>query len=157
MQGPGSLGAVTTTRVEEIIEKIRTSGGRVTQSRRMVVEKIVDGSDHHLTAPELIEAMRQVEPEFHESTVYRVLERLTDLHILQQVQVQSGPTVFHLADGTHVHNHLLCTGCASVTETDGTLLDDVADRVARDHGFTLKAGSPTTLLGRCAQCGPAAS
>lgn len=145
---------MATTRVEEIIEKIRTSGGRVTQSRRMVVEKIVDGSDHHHTAPELIEAMREVDPEFHESTVYRVLERLTDLHILQQVQVRSGPAVFHLADGTHVHHHLLCTGCATVIETDGRLLDDVATRVASNHGFTLMVDSPTTLLGRCAQCGP---
>lgn len=96
-----------------------------------------------------------IDPEFHESTVYRVLERLTDLHILQAVEVRSGATVFHLADAAHTHHHLICTGCGSITETDGRVLDDVADRLSRRHGFALKVDSPTTLLGRCADCGAA--
>ncbi|CAN5867137.1 Fur family transcriptional regulator [soil metagenome] len=148
----GTLPFVARTQVENIMEQIRESGGRVTQSRRMVVEKILDSGDHHVTAPELIEAMRGVDSEFHESTVYRVLERLTDLRVLEPVQVQAGPTVFHLTDKAHIHHHLLCSECGSVTQTDGTLLDDVARQVARHHGFAMRVDSPATLLGRCADC-----
>lgn len=144
--------SVQAPRVDDIIEKIRASGGRVTQSRRMVVETIVGKGDHHLTAPELIEAMRAVDPEFHESTVYRVLERLTELHVVEQVQVHSGATVFHLTDAGHVHHHLLCSECGAVTETKGTLLDKVATEALRRHGFVLNVGSSTTLVGRCATC-----
>jgi Fur family ferric uptake transcriptional regulator len=134
------------------MERIRESGGRITQSRRMVVEKILASGDHHVTAPELIEAMREVDPEFHESTVYRVLERLTDLHVVEPVQVHSGPTIFHLTDKAHTHHHLLCTECGSVTQTEGALLDDVAHQVARHHGFVMQVDSPATLPGRCAAC-----
>lgn len=133
------------------MDKIRASGGRVTQSRRMVVERII-GSHHHVTAPDLIEAMREADPEFHESTVYRVLERLTDLHIVEPVRVQSGPTVYHLTDAAHIHHHLLCTGCATVVEASSSLLDGVAEQVLERHGFVLQADAPTTLLGLCHNC-----
>lgn len=144
---------MVSNRVDEIIAMIRDSGGRITQSRRMVVETIVESADHHVTAPELIEVLREADPEFHESTVYRVLERLTDLHVLEPVQVRSGPTVFHLADRAHIHHHLLCTECGSVTETEGALLNEAAAHVASRHGFTMKVDAPATLLGRCAACG----
>jgi len=143
---------VASSRVDEIIGTIRDSGGRVTQARRLVVERIVEGGDHHLTAPELIDDLRVGDPDFHESTVYRVLELLTELNIVVPVSVQSGATVFHLTDDAHTHHHLLCSGCGSVTETDGSLLDAVATDVERRHGFALAVDSPTTLLGRCAAC-----
>lgn len=147
---------MASARVDEIIEKIRESGGRVTQSRRMVVEQIVDRGHHHVTAPELIEVLRQRDPEFHESTVYRVLERLTDIAVVEPVQVSSGPVVYHLAHDGHVHHHLLCTRCGSVTETRGALLQDVAAEVRERYGFAMKVDSPATLSGLCAGCRSAA-
>lgn len=134
------------------MERIRASGGRVTQSRRMVVERIVAGGEHHVTAPELIDALRDVDPDFHESTVYRVLERLTELQVVEPVHVRSGVTIFHLAEDRHQHHHLVCDTCGSVTETSSDLLDDVAARAAARHDFTVKVDSPATLVGRCASC-----
>lgn len=133
------------------MERIRASGGRVTQSRRMVVARIVEGGDHHVTAPDLIDAMRDVDPDFHESTVYRVLERLTELEVVEQVNVRSGVTIFHLVQDHH-HHHLVCTDCGSVTETDGELLDEAAAHAERHYGFSVKVDSPATLFGRCATC-----
>lgn len=151
--GPYRYGrGVTATRVEEIIGQIRDSGGRVTQSRRMVVERIVQRGDHHLTAPDLVEDLREADPEFHESTVYRVLERLTDLGVVEPVQVQSGPTVFHLTSARPAHHHLLCVDCGSVTETRSEAFDGLAATLDREHGFELQVDAPITLTGRCARC-----
>lgn len=138
--------------VDDILERIRASGGRVTQSRRMVVERILEAGDHHVTAPDLIEALRDVDPDFHESTVYRVLERLTELQVVEQVNVRSGVTIFHLVEDHHHHHHLVCAGCGSVTETDGSLLDEAAAQAEARYGFVVKVDSPATLLGRCAAC-----
>lgn len=132
--------------------RIRGSGGRVTQARRMVVEKIVERGDHHLTAPDLVDDLREDDPEFHESTVYRVLERLTDLGVLEPVHVQSGPTVFHLMDHGAVHHHLLCSSCGAVAEIEGELLAPLSQQVMAEHGFALRADAPITFLGRCARC-----
>lgn len=118
----------------------------------MVVERIVHRGDHHLTAPDLVEDLREADPEFHESTVYRVLERLTDLGVVEPVQVQSGATVFHLTSAGPAHHHLLCVECGSVTETSIEAFDGLATSLDRDHGFGLQVDAPITLTGRCARC-----
>ncbi len=134
------------------MERIRLGGGRVTQSRRLVVEMILASGDHHVTAPGLIEALRVTDPEFHESTVYRVLDRLSDLGVVEQVQVHAGVTIFHLTGDAHGHHHLVCTVCGSITETDHHLLDDAGARALERHGFVLKTDAPATLHGLCTAC-----
>lgn len=141
---------MSTARAEEILDRIREQGGRVTQSRRQVVEAILANADHHVTAAELVEVMRADEPEFHESTVYRVLERLAELGVVEPVQLSSGPTVFHVAH--RPHHHLVCTSCGSVTEAPADLLDDITARVRGEAGFVVSAAAPATLHGRCARC-----
>jgi len=116
----------------------------------MVVEAILASPDHHVTAAGLVDAMRQVDPEFQESTVYRVLDRLTELGVVQPVQLDASATVFHLAH--RVHHHLLCVECGSVTEADADLLDEVARQVARTTGFMLRTDAATTLRGVCEDC-----
>ncbi|MGI8756079.1 MAG: Fur family transcriptional regulator, partial [Acidimicrobiales bacterium] len=114
------------------------------------VEAILANADHHVTAAELVEVMRADEPEFHESTVYRVLERLAELGVVEPVQLSSGPTVFHVAD--RPHHHLVCSSCGSVTEAPADLLDDITERVRGEAGFAVSAAAPATLHGRCARC-----
>lgn len=143
-----------TRRVDDIISEIRRTGGRVTQARRMVVERIVASGGHHLTAPDLIEDLRADDPEFHESTVYRVLDRLTDIGVVAPVQVHSGATVFHLTGDDHTHHHhLLCDDCGSVVEASSSALAGLAEQMERDHGFALRVDAPITFTGRCAACG----
>jgi len=139
---------VATVSVEHILERLREDGGRVTGSRRRIVEAIVGSDDHHLTAASLIETLRQDDPDAHESTVYRTLDRLAALDILEPVQITPGAVVFHLRERRH--HHLLCDACGRVIETDPDLLDQVIDRVEAEHGFTIRAAA--TLHGRCRAC-----
>ncbi|MGH9215831.1 MAG: transcriptional repressor [Acidimicrobiales bacterium] len=50
------------------------------------------------------------------------------------------------------HHHLVCDRCGAVAEAPADLLDAVAARLRREHGFVLDpAGTP--LHGLCASCG----
>lgn len=133
-----------------ILDRLREAGGRVTQSRRLVVQAILERGDHHVTAPDVLDAVRRTDPEFQESTVYRTLERLSELGIVEPIQLNAGATVFHLVQ--RPHHHLLCVECGTVTETDVKLLDAIAEQVAHDHGFVLRIDAATTLHGVCARC-----
>lgn len=139
---------MTTVSVEHILELLREDGGRVTESRRHIVEAIAGSDDHHLTAAGLIETLRHDDPDVHESTVYRTLDRLVALDILEPVQITPGATVFHVRERRH--HHLLCDSCGRLIETDPDLLDGVADRIEADHGFAIRAA--VTLHGRCRDC-----
>lgn len=141
---------MSTVSVETILERLREDGGRVTGSRRHIVEAIVASDDHHLTAAGLIDTLRRDDPDVHESTVYRTLDRLVALDVLEPVQITPGAMVFHLRERRH--HHLLCDGCGRLIETDPDLLDEVVDRVEADHGFTVRAA--VTLRGLCADCAP---
>ncbi len=135
-----------------ILARLRDQGGRVTRPRRIVVDAMLAAPEHHLTGPDVVAAVRRAHPDFYESTVYRTLDRLVELGVVERLHLGPGPAVFHLVDpGGHTHHHLVCDGCGAVVEVDGRLLDRVAARVLADHGFVLRAEA-STLAGRCASC-----
>jgi Fur family transcriptional regulator, ferric uptake regulator len=135
--------------LDDILERLRRDGGRVTTSRRAVIDAMLTNPSHHMTAADVVDAVRGDHPDFHESTVYRTLDRLTELGVITRIQIAPGPAVFHLSVGGH--HHLVCDRCGAVTEASPDLLDAVADRLRRDHGFLLDPGA-TSLHGLCATC-----
>ncbi|QXC63088.1 transcriptional repressor [Aquihabitans sp. G128] len=136
-------------RAAEILDRLRDGGGRITHARKLVVEVLVGGASHHVTAPEVVEAVRAVDPDFHESTVYRTLDRLAELGVVTRIEVAGGTAVFHLPE--QAHHHLVCEGCGAIIGADPELLAAVAARLRAEHGFVLRAEA-VTLPGRCAAC-----
>jgi Fur family transcriptional regulator, ferric uptake regulator len=140
---------VSDARADDILDRLRDEGGRVTATRRVVIDAMLASPSHHLTAADVVEAVRRSEPGFHPSTVYRTLDRLTELGVVDRIQIGAGPAVHHL---THrPHHHLVCEACGAVQEAPDDLLDAVAARVARDHGFALNPAT-SALQGLCAAC-----
>lgn len=141
------------TRADDILDRLRDEGGRVTATRRIVIEAMLASPSHHLTAADVVDAVRRTDPGFHPSTVYRTLDRLTELGVVDRLQIGSGPAVHHL---THrPHHHLLCESCGAVQEAPADLLDGVAARLAQESGFALNPAT-STLHGLCARCAAAA-
>jgi Fe2+ or Zn2+ uptake regulation protein len=134
---------------EDIVERLRRSGGRMTRPRRLVIDALARGPGHHLTAADIITAVRADDPEFYESTVYRTLDVLVELGIVERVQLGPGGAVFHLPH--QPHHHLVCQRCGDVIEIPATLLDELAAQIRDEHGFRLRP-SASTLVGSCATC-----
>ncbi len=140
---------MVTERTDEIVERLRRGGGRMTRPRRMVIDALVQGPGHHMTAADIVAAVRADDPEFYESTVYRTLDLLLELGIVERVQLGPGGAVFHLAH--RPHHHLVCQRCGDVLEIPATLLDDLSAQLLAEHGFRLRP-SASTLAGSCARC-----
>jgi Fur family ferric uptake transcriptional regulator len=136
-------------RAREIVERLRRDGGRVTKSRRAVIEALVTAPDHHVTAADIVAEVRADDPEFYESTVYRTLDRLLELGVVERVQLGGAGAVYHLPRAPH--HHLVCQRCGAVLEIASDLLDDLAARVRAEHGFRLRP-SASTLVGSCRRC-----
>ena len=133
----------------DIVERLRLDGSRVTASRLAVVDALVNGSSHHVTAVDLLRSLRRDRPDFQESTVYRTLDRLVEVGAVTRIEVDGGPSVFHLAESAH--HHVVCDRCGRVVGVDASLLETVARRLRRDHGFVLRSEA-VTLPGRCVDC-----
>ena len=83
------------------------------------------------------------------STIYRNLDELQRLGVIDRTRLGDGPAAYHLAPAGH--GHLVCEECGSITEIPGELSDGLARGVRDRYGFTITPHR-FTMTGRCARC-----
>ena len=135
-------------RLARILDTLRDKGGRLTPARRTIVTALIEANTH-VTADELAATVQEQLPDVHLSTIYRTLERLEELDVIEHGHLGHGRAVYHLADERH--HHLVCDECGWVTALPPELLTDVADNVQRRYGFVLDP-SHFSLGGLCRDC-----
>ncbi len=134
--------------VEEIVGRIVASGRRRTMSRQAVIQVIVD-CHGHISADDIATRVQEDFPSMDVSTVYRTLETLRELDIVDRVYFADGSTVYHLRD--HQHHHLCCEKCGSVQELPVSLMESVEKDLLEEFGFELHQ-RPLGLFGLCKAC-----
>jgi Fe2+ or Zn2+ uptake regulation protein len=137
---------------EELTERFRTAGLRVTPQRQAVF-RLLHGDTSHPTVETLYEAARAEMPTISRRTVYQTVHDLEGLGEIAVLDVGTG-SVRVDPNVEHGHQHLVCTRCGTVRD----VLLDVADlRVpsARRRGFTVEAVE-VVFRGVCDDCGAAA-
>jgi Fur family ferric uptake transcriptional regulator len=139
--------------LERVAALLRARGDRMTGPRRAVVCALA-ARRTHLTADQVVAAVAEQDPSVHRASVYRTLETLSELGVVQHVHVGHGTTTYHLV-GEHPHLHAQCSSCGSVLDLPGSLLDVVAAQLLDEHGFELDPAH-VALSGRCASCRGAA-
>ncbi|MET0726702.1 MAG: Fur family transcriptional regulator [Acidimicrobiales bacterium] len=135
--------------VEAILERLRADGGRITTGRRAIVRALLTAEDHHVTAEDVATVVQADHPDVHLSTVYRTLDALDHLEVVDRIDLGTGSAVYHLTD--RAHHHLVCEECGSVTEADDAAFRRLGADLAKAFGFTL-SGQHLSLTGRCATC-----
>jgi Fur family transcriptional regulator, ferric uptake regulator len=135
-------------RVERLLGRLRAEGARLTVPRRLLVEALVS-ADGHITANELADRIHRSDPGVNESTVYRNLDALERLGLVEHVHLGHGRAVYHLADD--LHHHLVCEGCGAVVEVPARIFAGVARTLKGRHGFTMRPYH-FAVLGRCREC-----
>lgn len=136
-------------RRERILELLRGAGGRVTSARVALVTALVEARSH-VTADDLAATVQRQHPEVHRSTIYRTLDALERLGVVDHVHLGHGRAVYHLADETH--QHLVCDDCGAVVEVPEELFAELAARAEADYGFRIRP-KHFAVPGVCRNCG----
>ncbi len=139
---------VVREQAEPILGLLRSRGGRVTTCRRAILETFL-GIGGHVTAEVLTGRVQEAQPDVHESTVYRFLDELERLGVVDHVHLGHGPAVYHLASDSH--HHLVCDGCGVVVEVPDSLFTDLRRQLNDDYGFALEPRH-FAVTGRCKAC-----
>jgi Fur family ferric uptake transcriptional regulator len=86
--------------------------------------------------------------------VYRALEALDGLGLVQRVDLGDGIARFEpaLPGGDH-HHHLVCDDCGKVEPFEDPLLEAAIERVADERGYAV-AAHDVVLKGACEDCRP---
>lgn len=130
-------------------EILHKSGCRITAPRRAIVETLVD-SLHALTPVEVFDAARKDCPGLGLVSVYRTLEKLEELGLVQRVHLTKRCQGFvRAADG---HQHLLiCTNCGKAVLFEGDKLDPLFNIISKNTGFQIESHW-LQVFGRCNAC-----
>jgi Fur family ferric uptake transcriptional regulator len=124
------------------------AGLRPTKARVALVGALLSAQSH-VTAEDLCAAVQARQPEVHRSTVYRTLDALEHAGVVDHVHLGHGRAVYHLADDPH--QHLVCEACGDVIEVPDSVFAELAQRLRRRYGFTIRPHH-FAVLGRCRAC-----
>lgn len=129
--------------------QLHENGYRLTEARRAVVETIA-ASRQALTPVEVYDAARQRYPALGLVSVYRTLEKLEELHLVQRVHQPEGCQAFVAASEGHQHL-LLCRQCGRVSFFEGDDLDNLIGAISRKSGYQINEHW-LQLFGLCENC-----
>ncbi|MGE5508221.1 MAG: Fur family transcriptional regulator [Chitinophagales bacterium] len=138
--------------LREAEERLAKAEYRLTPQRSLILRLIFDHQGEHLSAEELYDLVRAANPEVGLATVYRTLELLEELKLLQAVDFGDGRVRYELAgEDRHAHHHLLCVQCGRVAEVSEDLLERLEHSIEQEYGFEI-LDHQVKFVGRCRAC-----
>jgi len=128
---------------------LNITGIRVTSQRALILE-IVRRGQGHLDADEIYRQARKKQPRLSLSTVYRTLQMLKKLGLVEEVHFDEAHHHYEIKPSTE-HHHLVCLGCGRVVEFQYSLVRLVKRTVTEARDFEI-TGSEVRMTGYCSEC-----
>ncbi len=140
-------------RLEKIKKQLHSSSYKLTPQREATVRVLLEHEEDHLSAEDVYLLVKEKSPEIGLATVYRTLELLTELKVVDKINFGDGVSRYDLRKegATHFHHHLVCIECGSVEEIQEDLLEDVETIVEERWNFIIK-DHRLTFHGICRNC-----
>jgi Fur family ferric uptake transcriptional regulator len=134
---------------------LQAAGHRRGGARTAVVEALAR-HDCAVTALDLDEELRDHSPRVGRASVYRALEQLELLGLVQRIEVTRGTAGYERVepDGHH-HHHAICRDCGRMVPFEDPTLERAIGEVSKSMDFQVTEHD-VVLRGRCGRCAPGA-
>lgn len=131
---------------EHALQRLDEAGYRSGASRRQVVELLAT-ERCAVTALEIDRRLESV----GRATVYRTLEQLEQLHLVQRVEIGGDAAGYERLDAGQHHHHIVCEECGLLTPFSSEELERAIEAISNRSDFTV-AAHDVVLRGACASC-----
>ena len=131
------------------LTQLQENGYRLTEARRAVVD-IIQKSTRALTPVEVFDMARKKYNALGLVSVYRTLEKLEELHLIQRVHQPQGCQAFISESNGHQHL-LLCQNCGRVAFFEGDDLGALIQSISKKTGYQIREHW-LQLFGLCEAC-----
>ncbi len=132
-----------------IIDRLTREGHRLTTPRQAIIKLVAPRQDH-FSAQEVWDEVRERYSGIGRATVFRTLDLLTELGVLNRIHTGDGCHRYTVCETTH-HHHLMCVECGTVSSLEAAGIENQIRRLATEAGFDLLTHH-LELVGRCANC-----
>lgn len=130
---------------ERASERLDGEGFRSGGARRQVIE-LLAAEDCALTALEMDRRLPA-----GRASIYRTLEQLEQLHLIQRIDIDGGAAGYERLDPGGHHHHLVCEKCGLLAPFADPALERAIEAISREADFEV-ASHDVVLRGRCPSC-----
>ena len=134
---------------DRTLQALNENGLKITSQRALILEVIRHG-EGHMDADEVYRQARKKQPRLSLSTVYRNLQTMKRLGVLEEVHLDETHHHYEIKSPTE-HYHLVCLGCGRVIEFQYPLTRLVKRNITAAKDFEI-TGSEFSLTGYCPAC-----
>lgn len=140
-------------RINRIKKQLHKEKYKLTPQREATVRVLLENEQDHLSAEDVYLLVKEKAPEIGLATVYRTLELLSELKVVDKINFGDGVSRYDLRrEGAHhFHHHLVCIECGAVDEIQEDLLGEVEKVVERRWHFKVM-DHRLTFHGICHRC-----
>ena len=133
---------------DQLLERLAARGYRMTGPRREIVAALAQRGS--ATAQDLYDSLRAAGSGVGRATVFRTLELLSQLGVLERVHRADGCHTYVLTRPGHRH-HLICSDCGTILEFSDCTLDGLLAGLATRTAFRID-GHWLEVFGLCQAC-----
>jgi Fe2+ or Zn2+ uptake regulation protein len=128
---------------------LNSVGLRNTQQRELILEIIRKGKGH-MDADDVYQTARKKNPRLSLSTVYRTLQTLKELGLIEELHLDETHHHYEIKDSRD-HHHFVCLKCGKVVEFETAAAARMMREVSREKGFEI-INTEIRMTGYCADC-----
>jgi Fur family transcriptional regulator, ferric uptake regulator len=136
---------------QHALETLQAAGHRRGGARTAVVEALA-GHDCAVTALDLDDELRRRKPPVGRASVYRALEQLEELGLVQRIEVCRGTAGYERIEPSgHHHHHAICRDCGRMVPFEDSSLERAIGQLSESISFDVTEHD-VVLRGRCERC-----
>jgi Fur family transcriptional regulator, ferric uptake regulator len=122
-----------------LLNEVEARGIRLTTQRRALIATIQEAKTH-LDASGLLTLARQRDPKIDRATVYRTIELLKKLGMLDELDLMhlNGEKHYYEVRGQQDHLHLACFNCGEIIEFATPAFERLKQEIAARNNFEIQ-------------------
>jgi len=136
----------------ELLTQVEARGIRLTAQRRALIE-IMQEASAHLDAANLLELARKRDPNINRATVYRTIELLKRLGMIDELDLMhlNGEKHYYEVKTQQDHLHLACFGCGEIREFATPTFERLRQEIGVKNDFQIQVVR-LEVGGLCSAC-----
>lgn len=136
----------------DLLNEVEARGIRLTAQRRALIETIQEATSH-LDAASLLKLARKRDPNIDRATVYRTIELLKRLGMIDELDLMhlNGEKHYYEVKTQKDHLHLACFGCGEIEEFASPMFERLKREIGTKNEFDIQV-LRLEVGGLCRKC-----
>ena len=137
--------------INKVSNKLSENNYKMTSQRRDILKVLIENESKHFSAEELYNAVKEINPNVGLATIYRSLELLHGLGIVQELDFDHNYRRYELSLDDEHHHHLICVKCEKIIEFNDLVLEGFEANLEKEYQFKI-IDHQIKFYGYCQEC-----